>query len=453
MSELSRHLGEAKTRIKLLFDPGVVPLNQAIELEERPPAKSLTQLVYMLMGIVVAGLLWSAVTYVDIVASAPGRVAPAGDVISIQHLDGGIVSQILVAEGERVAKGQVLVHLAPLDTEGRIAQMRAKRTGNLLAIEAERALIEGREPNFDRVVTGFARQKTEQLSLFNARRQSVAAQQSVLIAQRDQRDAQVRRLSAQLIMLRHDEEIAAEELKVRSDLWQRKLTTRDRYYAAQREAADRQKQRMGTRDELARADNELAEFDRKLTEFDATLRSDSQAAIAKATAELAEIDAVLQNEQGRANRLNVRAPVAGIVTGVTVRAVNAVVKPGESLMEIVPSADPLVVMAEISPQDIGQVRVGQRADIRVSAFDYTTFGTLQGTVDRISATTFADGDRRRFYKVRVRLARDYLGGDPKVLRVLPGMEVDVDVKTGFRSVLAYLLKPVMQTRETAFREL
>lgn len=453
MSELSRHLGEAKTRIKLLFDPGVVPLNQAIELEERPPAKSLTQLVYMLMGIVVAGLLWSAVTHVDIVASAPGRVAPAGDVISIQHLDGGIVSQILVAEGERVAKGQVLVHLAPLDTEGRIAQMRAKRAGNLLAIEAERALIEGREPNFDRVVTGFARQKTEQLSLFNARRQSVAAQQSVLIAQRDQRDAQLRRLSAQLIMLRHDEEIAAEELKVRADLWQRKLTTRDRYYTAQREAADRQKQRMGTRDEIARADKELAEFDRKLKEFDATLRSDSQAAIAKATAELAEIDAVLQNEQGRANRLNVRAPVAGIVTGVTVRAVNAVVKPGESLMEIVPSADPLVVMAEISPQDIGQVRVGQRADIRVSAFDYTTFGTLQGTVDRISATTFADGDRRRFYKVRVRLARDYLGSDPKVLRVLPGMEVDVDVKTGFRSVLAYLLKPVMQTRETAFREL
>jgi membrane fusion protein, adhesin transport system len=449
---IDKALQTAKGKVKLLLDPGVVALNQAIELEERPPAHSLTQFVYAMFALVALAVVWSIVTRVDVVTNAHGRVLPVGDLVAVQHLDGGVISEILVAEGERVKKGQVLLRLAALDNEGRLEQVQAKRAALLLAIEGARAQVEGRAPQFDAVVPGFAKQKAEQLALHNAQALAIEAERTVLSAQKAQRDAEVTRLTAQLIVLRRDERIAEEELAVRADLMERKLTTRDRFYGAQRDAADRQKQRLNARDQLTRAESELAEYERKLTEFEMRTRAGAQEAIAKHTAELAEVDAALKNEQGRAGRLNLTAPVAGIVSGLSVKAVNAVVKPGETLMEIVPTGEAMVVIAEVKPQDIGQVAVGQRADVRVSAFDYATFGTLTGTVDRISATTFADQNGRQFYKVRVRLSRDHFGADPRRGRIIPGMDVEVDVKTGARSVLAYLLKPVTRTWDTALKE-
>lgn len=453
MSEhLNRALQTVRGKVKLLADPGVVPLNQAIELEERPPAASLTQLVYALFGLIALALLWAMLTRVDVVTNAPGRVAPVGDTVAVQHLEGGVIADILVAEGEHVRKGQPLLRLAALDTEGRLEQLQAKRAAHLIAMEGERAIVEDRAPAFDKIVGGFVRQKAEQLLLYNARKQAVEAERTVLAAQKSQRESEVARLSSQLIVLRRDERIAQEELALRTDLFERKLTTRDRYYGAQRDAADRQKQRLNARDQLSRAEGELAEYDRKRTEFEARTRAEAQASIAKHTADLAEVDAALRNEQGRAKRLNLTAPVAGIVSGLAVKAVNAVVKPGETLMEIVPTDVPLVVIAEVAPQDIAQISIGQHADIRVSAFDYATFGTLEGKVDRVSATTFADQNGRQFYKVRVRLARDRFGEGPRAARILPGMEVEADVKTGARSILAYMLKPVTRTWDTALKE-
>ena len=138
----------------------------------------------------------------------------------------------------------------------------------MLAIEGEQAIFKATVPDFDRVATGFTKQKAEQLSLYNARMQANEAQRTVLSAQKAQRESEVNRLSAQFIALRRDEKFAEEELALKSDLLNRKLTTRDRFYGAQRDAADRQKQRMNARDQLARAESELLEFERKLTEFE-----------------------------------------------------------------------------------------------------------------------------------------------------------------------------------------
>lgn len=450
--ELSVALDRGVTKIKLLLDPGVVPLNQAIELEERPASKSGTQLIYAICGIVTLGILWSALARVDIVATARGRIVPAGELVAVQHLEGGIIADILVSEGDFVKKGQALLRLAELDTEGRLEQLKAKRATHLLAIEVDQAIFNGTAPAFDQVAEGFAAQKAEHVSLYNARIQADAAHHAVLTAQRAQRQSEVDRLKSQLIVLRRDEKLSEEELAMRSDLFDRKLTTRDRQFSAQRDLTDRQKQRMNARDQLARAESELLEYERKLLEFTSKSRADAQASIAKHSAELAEVNAALRNENGRATRLNLIAPVDGIVSGLAVKAINAVIKPGETVMEIVPTNDPLMILADVIPQDIGQLELGQRADIRVSAFDYANFGTLEGKVERISATTFADADRRQFYKIRVKLTRDHFGHDPKKTRVLPGMEVEVDIKTGSRSILAYLLKPVTRTWDTALRE-
>ncbi|MEQ1863539.1 MAG: HlyD family type I secretion periplasmic adaptor subunit [Micropepsaceae bacterium] len=451
-NQLTRTLKQTTGKVKLLFDPGVVPLNQAIELEERAPSRSLSQLTYAICAIVVLAILWSAITRVDIATNAPGRVIPEGDLVAIQHLEGGVIAGIFVSEGDHVKKGQTLLQLAALDNEGKLAQLKAKRAARMLSIEGDRAIFAGTAPNFDAVVSGFAEQKAEQLSLYTARQRDHEAQRTILTAQKTQRSSEVNRLSSQLMVLRRDEQSAAEELALRMDLFARKLTTRDRLYGAKRDATDSQKQRMNAHDQLTRAESELNEYEHKLLELETKIRADAQEQISKSTAELAEIEAALKNEEGHATRLNLKAPVDGIVSGLNVRMINAVVKPGETMMELVPTNEPLMVLANVAPQDIGQVEIGQPADVRVSAYDYATYGTLQGTVDRISASTASDPEGRQFYKMRVRLARDYFGHNSKKTRLLPGMEVEVDVKTGSRSILSYLLKPVTRTWDTAMRE-
>ena len=192
----------ASSGIKLLFDPGVVALNQAIELEERPPAKSQSQLIFAISALIVFALLWMASTRVDIVTSAAGRIAPAGELVAVQHLEGGAIAEIMVGEGEHVAKGQPLVRLAALDTEGHLEQLKAKRAAHLLAVEGDRAIFEGRAPSFDKIVAGFADQKADQSALYKARMEAFAAQRTVLTAQREQRVSEVDRLTAQLMVLR-----------------------------------------------------------------------------------------------------------------------------------------------------------------------------------------------------------------------------------------------------------
>ncbi len=445
-------LKETALKVRLLFDPGVMALNQAIELEERPPARSVSQLVFAVCALVAAGLTWAAFAHVDIVTNAHGQVTPAGELVAVQYLEGGIVSDILVSEGGHVEKGQTLLRLVPLDSQGGVDQFAAKRVSHLLAIEGERAIIEDRAPAFGSIGKGFEQQTAEQQALYLKRIEAHASEKKVISAQIAQRRASVERLQTQLPILEHDAQLAEGELAVSGQLLERQLTTRDRYYSLQRDVADHRKQLLSTRDELTRAQSELTEYERRLADADAKVRAEAQEAISKQMAELAEVDASLANERGRANRLNITAPVSGVVTGLTIRAVNAVVRPGDTLMQLVPTGDPLVVMADVQPQDIARLSVGQQADIRVSAFEYSQFGTLQGKVERISAATFSDRDGHQFYKIRVLLDRDYLGLDPKANRIMPGMDAEVDVKTGARTVLNYLLKPVARTWETALRE-
>jgi membrane fusion protein, adhesin transport system len=443
---------EFKDRVRLLFDPGVIAINQAIELEERPPAKIASRIVYAVCGLIAGALLWSAFTNLDIVASGAGQVSPSGELVAIQHVDGGIVAEILVPEGEHVVAGQTLVRLVPLDNQGRLEQVMAKRAAHLLAIESERAIVEGRTPNYAALVAGFQDQKHEQLSYYTAKQLALKSSASVLSQQIEQRRNSVRRHETQLPVLERDEERALAELARSKTLFDRQLTTRDTLYRAEREAADREKIRLETRDELARARNELAEYEHRLADLDARSRAEARESIATHTADLEEVEAQIGAERAREARLNVNAPVAGFVNNLTVKAINAVVKPGETMMEIVPTEEPLVVLANVAPQDIAYVTAGQPADVRVTAFDYSMFGTLPGNVERISPSTYVDSEGRPFYRVYVKLERDYFGNDPKFGRVAPGMEAQVDVKTGSRSVMSYLLKPVVRTWDTALRE-
>lgn len=156
--------------------------------------------------------------------------------------------------------------------------------------------------------------------------------------------------------------------------------------------------------------------------------------------------------QDRVQRLQITAPVGGIVQGLTVTSINAVVEPGQVILRVVPVDDELIVESRISPRDIGHVHPGQQADVRFDSYDYARFGSISGTVRRISPSTYLDEHRNPYYRAEIRLSKYYLADQPAALRIIPGMTVQADIRTGSKSILDYLVKPISRGFATAFRE-
>ena len=449
---MTGHFHIPLVRLRLLREPSHEALNGAIELEERPPPESLTRLVGIICGLMILIILWSMVTRVDVVVRAAGEVTPAGDVIAIQHAEGGNVAEILVSDGEAVSAGQILLRLAPSDTLSERNRLSSRRATLLLTIERERAVAEGRAPDFDGVVSGFEAQKLEQRLLYNAERNADTEQRNVLASQLAQQRDEDERLANQIKALEQDATIAEEELRVRSGLLKKGLTTRDRFYNAQRDASDLRARLANLNDERARAANIIAEAQHKLAENDSDVRAKARGQAAQSLSDLEEVEQALASATDRTRRLDITSPVTGIVKGLVVKSLNAVVRPGETIAEIVPTGARMVVSAQIRPQDIGQIRAEDPVDVRVLTFDFTSYGSLAGTVERISASTFQSEDGRTYYKAIVALEKPFFGKDPAAARVLPGMTAEVDIKTGRRSIMSYLLKPVTRGWNSAFRE-
>jgi HlyD family type I secretion membrane fusion protein len=194
------------------------------------------------------------------------------------------------------------------------------------------------------------------------------------------------------------------------------------------------------------------ETEQRLIELDARYFEALEQDAASVSAELAEVAHSLVRLQARVERLEMRSPVDGIVQGLSINAHNAVVDPGEIIMQIVPVDDELVVEARVSPNDIGYVHAGQPADVSIDSFDSARFGTVPGKVRRLSATTYLDEQQRPYYRAEIELSKDHLGQRPGELQIIPGMTGTASIKTGSKTVLEYLLKPITRGLDVALAE-
>ena len=196
----------------------------------------------------------------------------------------------------------------------------------------------------------------------------------------------------------------------------------------------------------------MFEARRRRAELLARLREASGKEASKLGSELAELEQALQRARARVRRLKVRAPVAGVVKGLAVNTIGSVVEPGAVLMEIVPIGKSLVVESRVSTADVGHIRAGQPVEVRVASYESARFGTVEGTLERVSASTYVDEHGKPYYRAEVALSRKYLGNDPERAPLLPGMTVEADIITGHKSLLDDILKPVYRGFQTAFRE-
>lgn len=403
------------------------------------------------IALVVAVLLvWAAFATVDEVTRGAGKVIPSRQVQVIQAVDGGVVAEILVREGQTVEAGQTLFRI---DETRFVSSLRENRV-QYLALLAKAARLRALAENSafrlpDDVLQEDPVLAEQERRLYEAQRQelenslSIARQQ---LAQRNQELIEVRSRHAQ----------AAQAL----DLTARELTM-TRPLAASGAVSDVELLRLerdvgrfrGERDQAAaqivRLQAAINEASRKVQEQEISFRNQMRNELADTVAKLNSLSEGSAALTDRVQHANVKSPVKGTVNRLLVTTVGGVLQPGKEIAEIVPSDDALLLETKISPKDIAFLHPGQKARVRFTAYDFAVYGGLDGEVENIAADTVTDEDGNAFYLVRVRTLRSSLG---ETMPILPGMVAEVDIITGRKSLLAYLLKPVIRAKAHAFTE-
>ena len=247
-------------------------------------------------------------------------------------------------------------------------------------------------------------------------------------------------------------DITAEQVGMRRNLVKKGLDSRVNLLDSERKLTEIRGDLLGVMGEMSRTRETLHEAEGALAELDAKIRNDALNEMGDITGELAEVRESLSRLEDRVARLDVQAPVAGVVNGLSTRTIGSVVAPGEVLLEIVPIEDNLVAEVQILPRDIGHLSIGQPARIKVTTYDVAQFGSLEGELSHISASTFQDEAGDPFFKGVIELSQVYIGGGAERHPVLPGMVVDVDINTGRKTLLQYLLKPLYRTFDRSFTE-
>ncbi len=427
-------------------------LGASVMLEETGTPALVRMSLLAVVAIVAAFVGWAAVAEIDEVAHTTGSVVPSGRVQKIQHLEGGIVAEILVDEGTLVEPGQVLLRLDPAHAVAEMEQMRARAAALALHQERLGAFGTDRDPDFSFV-------RPEHQPLADAQRTiheiAVAARSSrarVLHEQIEQREAELAVLAEQETTLQRQAALLGEELAMREELFRKNLSSKIVLLDVQRRVSEVEGALAALRSDRQRLISALAEARDRLSELDTELKREALTEMGRVTNEIAEVREALARHSDRVRRLAISAPVAGVVKGLAVRTIGGVVQPGETLMEIIRVSDELIVETRISPRDVGHVAVGRPVTVKVSAFDFARYGSVAGVLEDVSASTFLDEHERPYYKGFVRLSQPHVGDDPERHRILPGMTVQADIDTGSKTLLQYLLKPVYASMDAAFRE-
>ena len=414
---------------------------QSMQVEESRLPRLLTLMVAILSGATLLFIGWAALTPVKEIARTNGQVLPSGYSQLVQHLEGGLVRAIYVKEGDFVQKDQLLVQLDGAGLEEDFKEQQALVDALAMQVERLHAIVESREMRYPENVkpTVIADQKR----MLDEMRSTQASELSVLDEQIAQKKITISRLSQSLSTANSTLGVAAEGKDIYAKLNEKGLATRSNYLVKQQELLTRQGDVNSIGQQIQEAKRELAEFEQRRQALAGQQRDAANNELRKAEADLAQASEALKKRNDRVGRLDVRAPVMGYVKGLKLNTIGSVIPAGQTLMEIVPVDEKLIVEAHISPQQIGRVMPGQHVRVKVDSYDYVRFGVIDGTLESISAMTFADEVKRQdYYKGRVILSRNHAGPTPGKHLIMPGMTVDADIVTGEKTILGYLMKPI-----------
>ncbi len=449
--ELSQSLREYATQWRKKPDTEFMPEVDGALLEDSPTLTRIT--VWLVSLLLLTALVWAKLAVLEEVTMGEGKAIPSSKIQVIQNLEGGIVAEIFVREGQLVKKGDVLLRLDDtrfLSNRGESDADRMALTARVQRLQAE---AEGQALTMPAEITAKAPQLVEdELALYKSRQDRLHSEQRTLNEQLRQKTQELAEFNSKQQQYRSSLGLIQQELNMSQPLVSSGAISEVEILRLRRSAVEMRGSLDSTTLAIPRAQAAISEIKSKMDESELAFRSDAFKELNEVRTDLQKITATSLAIEDRVSRTTVQSPVYGIIKQLKVNTIGGVVQPGSDLLEIVPLEDNLLIEAKVRPQDVAFLHPGQKAMVKFSAYDYTIYGGLKANLELISADTITDEEGKSFYLIQVRTDKNHLGSDTHPLLIIPGMIATVDIITGEKSVLDYLLKPVLKARTEALRE-
>lgn len=404
---------------------------------------------------VVIALIWAGFATVDEVTRGQGKTIPSSQVQVVQNLEGGIVSDILVQEGQLVEKDQVLLQLDEVRFASSFKETKLKYYELLAATARLNAEINGTPLQIPAEVTANAPQIAENArQLLLSRQNEIKSNSDILAEQVRQKEQEIVELQSKSEQLARSYRLLQDEVKMSEPLVADGAMSQVELLRLQRAANDLKGDLNSANLAIPRLRSSLDEARNKLAEIKIRYRTEALKELNEVKAELDRTSESAVALEDRVSRTRVLSPMKGTVKRIKVATVGGVIQPGMDLLEIVPVEDQLLIEAKIRPADIAFLHPGQPAVVKLSAYDFSIYGGLDATLEHISADSIPGEkkDEDSYYLIRLRTAKNYLEKNGQRLDIIAGMTAEVDILTGKKTVLDYLLKPILKARDRAFRE-
>jgi len=408
---------------------------------------------WTVMGFIGLFFVWSIFARFDEVAVATGEVVPQGKIKTIQHLEGGIIEELFVQDGDIVRTDAPLVQINLGQLAGTREELQIRLAGLTLARARLEAEAEGTVLSLPPdIAADHPQLVAAEKATHEARLRELTSTQAVLIGQVHQRERDVNDVNARLQSAENNLTLARERLVMSQDLLKDGLTSRLEHNQTQSQVEALTGEAASLREALPRARDALGEARERVKELSLKFSREAREQLVETEQSIARTQELLNTADDQRLRSTIKSPITGIVKNMRYHTIGGVVRPGEAIMDIVPSEDALVVEARLNPVDRGFVRAGQKTTVKIDTFDYARYGGIDGEVIAVAPDSTVPETGAPFFKVIVRTDKPYLGDAAEGYAITPGMGATVDIHTGTKSVIEYLVRPVLKLKAEAFRE-
>ena len=417
------------------------------------PATPIVLMFFSIIALVVLGIVWASVSKVEKITRGQGKVVPTQDVKYVQSLEGGIVQDLLVRQGQIVKKGDLLLKLSDVQSSSEQRGTQARS----VALKAQQARLKAEIASDDFVMPQDITDEapavaSNEMALYKSRQQELKNAYRILDDRIAKAKADIAETTAQVNRLYQNKKLLNQELSMTRELVKKRAVPKLEEIRLSRELADINGQinALAQSKKSLQAEAKVAQTERESQ--DDTFRSQALTELGKVETDIKGFAESLTSIGDRVDRSEVRSPIDGVINKIAVTTVGGVVEPAMRLMEIVPVDNELKITAQIPPNEIGFIRVGQPAKIKISAYDPQIYGSLEGELVRIGANATADQDGNMFFEVDIKTTKNFVGDADNPLPISPGMQATAEIITGKRTIMNYLLKPLFRARERVLTE-
>lgn len=440
-------------------------ISDASLIEEGGYSQLVNRAILFIAGMLLVFIVWATFTKLDEVAISFGEVQPMQDVQPMQHVQGGTIAIVYVKNGEEVKAGSPLIKLNPEQVRAELMKAQSREVSLLLDAERLHAFINKtpvqevnwrkaiKATNYDtqqnsKNIDNSIRENTSLLSQQNKERES---QYLIYHEKVEQKKAQLRQYADSKADLERKLSLHKDEEKMYRSLVEKGYASKLDLNVSQRKTIEAIAQLKQTEAKIDEARGGLEEAENELKRLNTTFTKKALEDLNEINSQLLDVHHTIQRLKDLSDNLIIKAPITGIVKGLNALP-GSVISPAEVIMDIVPTKGEMIVNCKISTRDIGHVHLDDPAQVKIMAYEFTRYGTVPGKVMEISADTFANQDGLPYYKGKILLEKNYVGDNPAINQLKPGMTAQVDILTGKKTIISYLIKPITRGLSTSFKE-